>query len=387
MDVKYFLLLTLFCFSSCASEKIKDSFSFEANPQEVPKQEVNTLKIGDKAPDFTLPSTDDKYYSLSDFEKDILVIIFTCNHCPTAQAYEERIKKIVNDYKDQSVQIVAISPNSPLGLLYEELGFSDLGDDFEEMILRDKAHEFNFPYLYDGDDQKVSLAYGPVATPHVFIFDKERTLQYVGRLDKSEKPGTANAEDLRAAVDALLSGNKPELATTKTFGCSTKWGWKTELKAKVDKEWSAKEVSLDELNKEELVSLIANKDSEKLRLINFWASWCGPCRLEYPEFVVIQRMFGERDFEFVSVSLDKPKAEEKALEILTKAESSLQNYISTVIDKYELIELVDENWNGALPYTMLIEPGGNVVWAHQSEVDFLELKRVIVDHEMIGRVY
>tara|TARA_Y100000385_G_scaffold288590_1_gene355585 strand:- start:2724 stop:3887 length:1164 start_codon:yes stop_codon:yes gene_type:complete len=384
LSIFTFLSLLL---TSCATDITSDSVFFKANPQEVIKQEVKTLNIGEKAPDFTLPSTDGKYYSLSDFEKDILVIIFTCNHCPTAQAYEERIKDIVNDYKDQSVQVVGISPNSPLGLLYEELGYSDLGDEFDEMILRDEAHAFNFPYLYDGDDQKVSLAYGPVATPHVFIFDKGRILQYVGRIDKSEKPGTANAEDLRVAVDAMLAGGTPELATTKTFGCSTKWGWKTELKTKVDKEWSEKEVKLDDLSKEGLTELISNESSEKLRLINFWASWCGPCRLEYPEFVVIQRMFGARDFEFVSVSLDNADKKRKALEILVKAESALQNYISTVTDKYELIELVDKNWNGALPYTLLIEPGGNVVWSHQGEVDFLELKRAIADHDMIGRVY
>ena len=186
LSIFTFLSLLL---TSCATDKPSDSVFFKANPQEVIKQEVKTLSIGEKAPDFTLPSTDGKYYSLSDFEKDILVIIFTCNHCPTAQAYEERIKDIVNDYKDQNVQVVGISPNSPLGLLYEELGYSDLGDEFDEMILRDEAHAFNFPYLYDGDDQKVSLAYGPVATPHVFIFDKGRILQYVGRIDKSEKPG------------------------------------------------------------------------------------------------------------------------------------------------------------------------------------------------------
>ena len=143
----YFLFgLCLFTLA-CASEKSADVFNFQADPQEVPEQEVSTLKIGDKAPDFRLPSTDERYYSLSDFKKEVLVIIFTCNHCPTAQAYEERIKNVVNDYKDKSVQVVGISPNSPLGLLYEELGYSDLGDDFDEMILRDEAHEFNFPYF------------------------------------------------------------------------------------------------------------------------------------------------------------------------------------------------------------------------------------------------
>ncbi len=390
MNVRTFYRLTflaLFAFS-CGEKRALAKFDFVANPVAVEKRDVKPLSLGEKAPDFNLPGSNGSYYSLSDFDdSDVLAIIFTCNHCPTAQAYEVRIKKLVGDYGNQSVQIIAISPNSPLGLLYEELGYSDLGDEFFEMEIRAQDHDFNFPYLYDGDDQKISLKYGPAATPHCFVFDKERKLRYVGRIDASEKPGTANAEDLKAAIDALLSGKEVQLAMTKTFGCSTKWAWKTEMKEKFDREWAAKEVTLNELSKEGLISLMQNKDSEKLRLVNFWATWCAPCRLEYPEFVVIQRMFGARDFEFVSVSMDKLERKEKALDFLSKSESALQNYISAVNNKYALIELVDTEWNGALPYTALIEPDGKKVWTHQGEVDFLELKRAIVGHEMIGRVY
>ncbi|MEL6942460.1 MAG: thioredoxin family protein, partial [Bacteroidota bacterium] len=171
--------------------------TFVANPKAVPKQEVKTLEIGASAPDFNLPSVDGDYHSLDEYrDAKILVVIFTCNHCPTAQAYERRMIDFTKDYKDKGVQVVAISPNSPLGLLYEELGYSDLNDDFEDMQLRAEHLEYNFPYLYDGDTHEASLQYGPVATPHAFVFDAERKLQYVGRLDKVEKPGGANADDL-----------------------------------------------------------------------------------------------------------------------------------------------------------------------------------------------
>ncbi len=362
--------------------------TFVANPQPIPEQEVTTLPIGAKAPDFNLPNIDGKFYSLSDFDDaEVLVIIFTCNHCPTAQAYEERMKQVTTDYKDKGVQMVAISPNSPNGVLYEELGYTDLDDEYDAMITRAEDMEFNFPYLYDGDTEEASLKYGPVATPHVFVFDKARTLQYIGRLDGSEKPGTANAEDLRAAIDALLAGKSPEVQTTKTFGCSTKWGWKTAYRTKVEKEWAEKPVSLSPISVDGLKDLVKNEDSEKLRLINVWATWCGPCIIEYPEFIVLQRMYGARDFEFVSVSADKPTQQEKALKFLESKNSAVTNYIFDQDDKYALIEAIDPDWNGALPYTVLIEPGGEVVWAHQGEVDFLELKRTIVDHRMIGRYY
>lgn len=363
------------------------TFAFASNPREVPEQEVKTLEIGSVAPDFELPGVDGKYHSLSDYDAaKVLVILFTCNHCPTAQAYEERIKMITADYMDKNVQVVAISPNSPLGLLYEELGYSDLGDTFEEMVIRAADQEFNFPYLYDGDDQKVTLAYGPVATPHAFVFDKERKLHYVGRIDDSEKPGTGHGEDLRHAIDQVLEDRPVEVPVTKTFGCSTKWGWKTKMRSKIDKEWAQQEVQLMETDTEGIRALFRN-DTDKLRLINIWATWCGPCRLEYPEFIVVQRMFGARDFEFVSISADDLSKKERALKFLEKAQSAVSNYIAATKNKYELIEAVDEAWNGALPYTVLIEPGGNVVWRHQGEADFRELKRTIVDHPMIGRVY
>ena len=362
--------------------------TFVANPQPVEKREVKTLEIGATAPDFDLWGIDGKKYSLADFkDAKALAIVFTCNHCPTAQAYEGRIKSIAKDYRAQGLSLVAISPNSPLGLLYEELGYSDLNDDYEEMKIRAKNQSFDFPYLYDGDNETASLKYGPVATPHVFLFDKNRKLAYVGRIDAFEKPGTANGEDLRSAIDAVLAGQPAPTPVTKTFGCSTKWGWKVKLKEKTNKEWNEKPVSISSLDVAGVQALLKNEDSKKLRLINVWATWCGPCILEYPEFIALQRMFGARDFEFVSLSADKPEHEAKALEFLTKKHSALTNYIFSKEDKYALIEAVDPEWNGALPYTILVEPNGNVVWKHQGEVDFYELKRVIVDHEMIGRYF
>jgi thiol-disulfide isomerase/thioredoxin len=134
-------------------------------------------------------------------------------------------------------------------------------------------------------------------------------------------------------------------------------------------------------------TLMKNNDSKKLRLVNVWATWCGPCVLEYPGFVEIQRMYGARDFEFVSISADKVEQEAKVLEFLKGRHSAVANYLFSEKDKYALIEAVDKNWNGALPYTVLLEPGGKVVWSHQGDVDFLTLKRAIVEHPMMGRYY
>ena len=201
--------------------------------------EPKTLEPGSKAPDFNLPGVDGRNYSLNDFAKaKVLVIIFSCNHCPTAQAYEDRIISIASDYKTKGVDLVMISPNSNKALNYSELGYSDMGDSYEEMKQRASDKKFPFPYLYDGDDQKSALAYGPAATPHCFVFDGNRILRYVGRVDGSEKPGTGKGEDLRNAIDAVLAGQPVKNPVTKVFGCSVKWSWKSEYTEKLYKQWS-----------------------------------------------------------------------------------------------------------------------------------------------------
>jgi thiol-disulfide isomerase/thioredoxin len=363
------------------------STGFIPAPLRVEEQEIHTLAIGAKAADFNLPDVSGKYYKLSDFDKsEILVIIFTCNHCPTAQAYEDRIIRFTGEYSDKGVSVVAIMPNSAFSLLPEECGYTDLDDTYESMIIRAKDKKFNFPYLYDGDNEAVSVQYGPTATPHAFVFNKNRELVYSGRLDASEKPATANAEDLRAAVDALIHGQPVSTPVNKAFGCSIKWAWKTEWTDKVNDDWNNKPVMLEKISKKEISTLIANP-SKKLRLINVWATWCGPCIIEYPELVNLQRMYGNRNFEFISVSADKPDQSEQALEFLKSRHSAIQNYIFESDDKYALIEAIDPAWNGALPYSLLVEPGGKIVYSVQGSVDLLELKKKIVEHPLMGRYY
>lgn len=349
--------------------------------------EPETLEPGAKAPDFNLKGIDGQMHSLSEYDDaDVLAILFTCNHCPTAQAYEQRVIDLVDDYQDESFQLIGISSNAPDAISLSELGYTDLSDTFEEMQVRAEEMNYNFPYLYDGDDQAAALQYGPVATPHIFIFDKNRSLSYVGRLDASEKPGTANAEDARQAIDELLAGKEVSTPQTKTFGCSIKWGWKDEWVQKQLDAWAAEEVSIEPIGTEGIQQLIAN-DSDKLRLINVWATWCGPCVMEFPEFIEIDRMYRGRDFEFISISADKPDKQDKALAFLKKQEASNKNYIFNTDDKYALIEAIDPEWQGALPYTILVEPGGKIVYSQQGTIDPLEMKKAIVENQYIGRYY
>lgn len=346
-----------------------------------------TLAIGAQAPDFRLPGTDGRTWGLKDFDPyKVLVVVFSCNHCPTAQAYEDRLIRAALDYEPKGVGMVMISPNSPEALNLAEMGYTDVGDTLEDMKVRAADKKFPFPYLYDGDRQKVSVVYGPVATPHVFIFDEKRLLRYAGRVDDKEKPGTGQAEDLRNALDAVLAGKDPSPAVTKVFGCSIKWAWKDEYTKKLYRDWAALPVNLEALDLDGTKRLLANP-SGKLRLINFWATWCAPCTAEFPELVETDRMYRGRDFEFISISLDKADRRARALEFLKKSEASNENYIFTGESVYPLIEAVDPQWRGALPYTVIVEPGGKIVYRRQGEVDILALRKFIVGHPLIGRYY
>jgi len=350
------------------------------------EKEINYLQIGDPAPEFNLPGTDDKNYTLNDFsDYELLAVLFTCNHCPTAQAYEDKIIQIVKNYRPKGVGFVAISPNDPEAISLSELGYSDLSDDLSDMKIRAKEKGYNFPYLYDGNNQEVSLGYGPVATPHIFVFDTKRILQYSGRIDDTEDPYvTPKTQDLVQALDQMLSGSQVTTSQTKTFGCSIKWSWKNSYTLKLREDWAKDPVNLEENNLNEIRDLVSNPGS-KYRLINLWATWCGPCIIELPELVKTDRMYRGRDFEFITISTDKPNKKEKALELLTKMEAANQNILYNGSDIYELIEVIDKNWKGALPYTLLVAPGGEYVYAKEGAIEPFEIRKEIVKH--LGRYY
>lgn len=338
-----------------------------------------TLPLGSLAPDFSLPAVDGHTYSLKDFaDAKLLVVLFTCNHCPTAQAYEGRIKQLVADYKAKGVAVVAINANSPAGLRLDEMGWSDVGDSFADMKIRASDHEFNFPYLYDGDTEVVGHAYGPVATPHAFVFDTARKLRYVGAVDDSERIKNMKKPYLRDALEALLAGREPAVTSTKVAGCSIKWAAKAD-KVKADMEKLAAEpVSVSPADEQALKDLRQNKGTGKFRLVNFWATWCAPCQAEFDEFVTINRMFRQREFELVTVSLNQPDEQKSVLSFLQKKQSSGRNLIFASNDRDKLINAFEPEWQGEVPYTVLIAPDGKIVYRETGRVDELALKRAII---------
>jgi thiol-disulfide isomerase/thioredoxin len=173
---------------------------------------------------------------------------------------------------------------------------------------------------------------------------------------------------------------------TKVFGCSIKWLEKSDWMEKAAIQWAKEPVTLDTIGISGITDLLKN-NSDKLRLINVWATWCGPCTTEFSDFVTLSRIYKERDFEFISISADDPENKDKALKFLKNKQSSGTNYLFGEDDKYKLIEAIDPLWQGALPYTLLVEPGGKIVYSKQGAIDAEELRKIIFNDSYIGRLY
>ncbi|MEK7286108.1 MAG: thioredoxin family protein [Nitrospirota bacterium] len=177
--------------------------------------EKKRLAIGDIAPDFNLPGVDGKNYSLDHFkDKKILIVIFSCNHCPYVKAYEDRIIAIQKDFQDRGVAVVAINANETVN--YPE-------DSFEKMQSHAREKCFNFPYLRD-ESQKVADAYGAHYTPEIFLLDESRRLQYTGKIDDNyQQPQDVEVQYLRDAIVAVLSSQPVASPETHAIGCTIKW--------------------------------------------------------------------------------------------------------------------------------------------------------------------
>jgi peroxiredoxin len=364
--------------------------------------DARKLRLGDRAPDFRLKGVDGRMMSLADFKQPkALMVVFLSNHCPYSHAAETRLIPLAKEFADKGLAVVSINPNNPVGVDLNELGYSKYNDSYDEMILYAKEQGFPFPYLYDGDEQKTARDYGCLATPHVFLFDQERKLRYVGRVDDSRfaDPATVKSADARNAVVEILAGKPVTVPTTPVVGCSTKWKENKVELAKADERWANTPVTLETIDAAGVAKLAANS-TNKLRLINVWATWCAPCVAEFPEFVGLARRMANRDFEFISLSMDDPKLGPQVKKFLEKQHVATpnrvarslaaegrktNNYLYNEASTDALIKALDPQWPGPLPHTVLIAPGGKIIYRRNGTIDPQELKEKVI--EALGAYY
>lgn len=355
-----------------------------------------TLEIGAQAPDFDLLGVDDQRYTLANFaDKSLLVVIFTTNHCPDAIASYQRMCRMVNDYGPRNVGFVAINGNDPQAVRLDEMRWTKYDDTFESMKIVAAEEEFNLPYLYDGETQKTIKAYGAIATPHVFIFDRARRLQFTGRLDNGRRnPGPATKSEARDALDAMLADRPVAVQTTRVFGCSIKWSDKRALVAQAERDWNERPVALALADAESVKKLVAS-DASTLRMINVWSTTCGPCLLEFPQLVNTYRRFQNHPFEFITISVDSPAQKDQVTEFLQENHAALakhtkklleeagretNNFLFSGDDLEELATALDPEWTGAQPHTILVAPDGKVLYRCTGTIELEPLRAAIVDY-------
>lgn len=344
------------------------------------------LTIGDSAPAFSLPGVDGKQYTLTDFKgPKVLMVLFTGTHCPVSHGVEGRLQTLVDELREKDFGIVAINPNHNSGLRPDEFGYTAYDETFADSKRYAADLGWEFPFLYDGDEQLAARAYGCLATPHVLIFDRERKLRYNGRLDDSRFADLATVKhhDARNAIDALLADKAVPVETTRPFGCSTKWKERSAHVVAEAIKWNAIPATLAEIDAAGVAALRKN-GSGKLRLINVWATWCPPCVKEFPDLTAIAHKFSGRKFELITISLDdeddKAKVEtflgkhravlSKRLRKTVKAEGrTTNNYRYTGANVDELAEALDPEWPGPLPFSVLIDQEGKVLYRKEGMID------------------
>ncbi|HMD19404.1 MAG TPA: redoxin family protein [Alloacidobacterium sp.] len=336
------------------------------------------LSLGSPAPDFALPGVDGKIHKLSDYASSpILVVVFTCNHCPIAQMYERRIEQLYEEYGKKGVAVVAIQGNDPRAIRIDELDSSDVSDTLDEMKIRVQYKHLHYPYLYAGDTQAVTRAYGPQATPHVFIFDKDRRLRYEGHFDNSYRIEMVKTHDAQNAIDALLAGKDVAVKHTGVFGCSTKWSEKSELREAAERKIEAEPVHVEQVDAAGLKKLRSGT-KDHVTLINFWATWCGSCVSEFADLQDTYRMYSPRDFDMVTVAANMPDEEPSVLRFLQKKHATTRNLLFGSDDTEKLQAAFDPAWQSAVPYTVVLGPDGKVIYKTLGSVDLLEMRRKIL---------
>jgi peroxiredoxin len=335
------------------------------------------LAIGAAFPDFALPGTDGKVHRASEYAKgSAIAVVFESNHCPVSQLYEGRVEALYREYKPKGVTFVAINPNNAKAVRLNELGYTDVTDSLPEMKLRARLRNIDWPYLYDGETQAVSQQYGAVATPHIFIFGPDHKLAYQGRIDDNQREDLVKTKDARNALDAILAGKPVTVATTRAFGCTTKWISKT---TDVEQEWAkimAEPVALDVISLDELKALRSNP-TDKVTLVSLWSAACVFCTTQLADFETTFRMYRLRAFNLVTINVDPASGHAKALEILQKEHASSPNKRADA-DRAAVQAAWGVKWSAAQPLTMVLAPGGEVLYQKEGKIDIYEVRRAVL---------
>jgi peroxiredoxin len=312
------------------------------------------LAIGQPAPDFTLRDLKGQSHSLKDYHGKIVALAFISTNCPISNDYNARMRAIAEDYGKQNVVFLGINSN------------------FNEPLANIKAHaaknKLTFTILKD-EGNKIADAYGAQRTPEIFLIDDEGVLRYHGRIDNSREVRRVNRQDLRAALNELVEGKAVSITEGKAFGCPIK------------RSQDAKKIKAGEPRAKSVEPKIAmlkpadfNKYKDaakgKVLVVNFWATWCGPCVAEFPELVAIDDKYRDKGVKLAGISVDEvTDIKGKVIPFIKEQKAAFDILVQDSDDPDELINLIDKNWQGTLPTTFVYDKQGAIAYTRYGILD------------------
>ena len=318
------------------------------------------LSLGQAAPDFVLKDVRGKTQALKDYRGKIVVVGFLSTECPIVNAYHERLRALARDYSARGVALLGFYPNS--------------NEPLTAIKARAAEHKFAFPVLKDEGSATADL-YHAQSTPEMFVIDGTGRLRYHGRIDNSPELSRVKRHDLRAALDELLAGQSVSVAETRAFGCQIR------RRAAV-----ATTKAAAPANSEQVKGLLKPVEFARLReqlrgqvlVVNFWATWCGPCVAEFPEFVRIDKKYRARGVKVISISADETaELQSKVVPFIRKQNAKFDVYVQDVDEPEDMIKQFSREWTDGLPATFVFDKQGRLTQSFLGIIDRDKLEAAI----------
>ena len=312
--------------------------------------------IGQPAPAFALKDLNGKAHSLADYRGKLSVVAFISTKCPVSNDYNERIRVLADDYAAKGVVFLGVNADKD-----ESVG-----------MMREHATKNNFRFTILKDDGNVMAdAYGAVRTPEIYIIDGRGVLRYHGRVDNSRDAAGVKRQDVRAALDELLAGKEVSVTETKAFGCLINRA-QSALLERVDSSVSAQGNSSVKLIKPAQYAPLVQETSKQgqVLVVNFWATWCGPCVAEFPEFIKLDAEYKAKGVRFIGISADEvADLQPKVVTFVKENKVGFEIFVQDVEDPQEMIDVVDKEWQGALPATFVYDRTGKIILSRYGIID------------------
>lgn len=347
-----------------------------------PVSAATILTSGQPAPEFELKDLSGEPHALKSYRGKLTVISFLSARCPISNAYKDRVKAVAEDYAKQGVAFLGINASAD--------------EPIEEVRAHAEQNQFKFTILKD-DGNVVADAYAAERTPKVYVIDAEGVLRYQGRIDSSHNPRLVKRQDLRAALDELLAGKPVSVASTQAMGCILQRveGTQDLAQSKTAKPVVTKPVTAKPatgkpaaaksaakpatavaagpkvpLLKPAAFGALIKQSQGKVLIINFWATWCGPCVAEFPELVKIDLAYRDKGVRMIGITADDLEdVKPKVIPFLREQKAQYENFLQDTDDPQQMVDVVMKDWPGVLPATFVYDKTGKLVWHRFGIID------------------